>query len=204
MQSNNGPQGVQTKRIIGIVPNFAAVSADTYLPPLSLGKKFWLATENSFDYSSFIFVGLQAAVEQGEHTYPEFHQGAAGFGRYYWHAFADQGVGNYFTGAIFPAITHQDPRYYTLFHGGFFRRTGYAISRLVITRNDAGDHTFNFSEVFGLGAATEVSGLYYPVQERADAAETCERWATQLLLDGVSNVWTEFWPDINRKFFLQR
>jgi len=199
--AQDGSQVVQTKRLIGIVPNFSAVSADTYPPPLSLRKKFWLATQNTFDYSSFIFVGLQAAVEQAENTYPEFQQGATGYGRYYWHTFADQGVGNYFTGAIFPTITHEDPRYYTRFHGGFFRRTGYAMSRLVITRNDAGDHTFNFSEVLGLGAATEVSGLYYPVRERGGVDEFCERWATQLLMDGVSNIITEFWPDINHKFF---
>ena len=50
--------------------------------------------------------------------YPEFHQGAAGDGRYYWHSFVDQTVGNYFTEAIVPTLTHEDPRYYTLGHGG--------------------------------------------------------------------------------------
>src|SRR5271165_1055666 len=45
--------GQQTKRILGIMPNFDAVSANTHLPPLSLRQKFWLATENTFDYSSF-------------------------------------------------------------------------------------------------------------------------------------------------------
>jgi len=202
--STNDSQGKQTKRILGLVPNFQAVSADTYLPPLPLKQKVWLATKSSFDYSSFVFVGMQAAVEETTNTYPEFHQGAAGFGRYYWHIFTDQAVGNYFTGAIFAAVTREDPRYYTLFHGSFMRRVRYAMSRIVITRNDAGADTFNFSEVLGNGAATLVSGYYYPVRERADVPEFFERWATQLLTDAFGNIFTEFWPDINHKFFHKR
>jgi hypothetical protein len=48
--------GKQPKRILGIIPNFRAVSANTYLPPLSFKGKFWLATQDTFDYSNFIFV----------------------------------------------------------------------------------------------------------------------------------------------------
>jgi hypothetical protein len=196
--SADDSEGQQTKRILGIAPNFQAVSANTYLPPLSPRQKFWLATESSFDYSSFIAVGFQAAIEQATNTYPEFHQGAAGYGRYYWHTFADGGIENYLTGAIFPAITHEDPRYYTFFRGGFFQRTRYAFSRLWITKNDAGKATFNFSEILGSGVGAEVSSRYYPIHER-EASETLERWGSQLLNDGVGNVFQEFWPDIHHK-----
>jgi hypothetical protein len=203
-KDSDDSQGKQTKRILGMVPNFQAVSADTYLPPLSFKQKFWLATKSSFDYSSFVFVGIQAGVEEATNTYPEFHQGAAGFGRYYWHTFADQTSGNYLTGAIFPSITHEDPRYYTLYHGGFLRRTEYAMSRVLITRNDKGLNTFNYSEVLGNGAATALGGFYYPERERVGLGETCERWAMQILTDAVGNVFEEFWPDINSKFFHER
>jgi hypothetical protein len=112
------------------------VSADTQLPPLSLREKFWLASEDSFDYSSFITTAMLAGVSRAENSYPEFGHHTAAYGRYYWHALADQAVGNYMTEAIVPAVTHEDPRYYTLGHGGFFKRTGYAVSRLLITRTD--------------------------------------------------------------------
>jgi hypothetical protein len=199
-QSTDSSEGQQTKRILGIAPNFQAVSANTHLPPLSPRQKFWLATQGTFDYSSFISVGFQAAIEQASKTYPEFHQGAAGYGRYYWHTFADAGIENYLTGAILPVITHQDPRYYTLFHGGFFHRTSYAFSRLWITRKDAGDETFNSSEIVGAGVATVVSSRYYPQHERK-ATEILERWGSQMLSDGVGNVFEEFWPDIHHKLF---
>jgi hypothetical protein len=48
----------QSERILGIFPNYRAVSADTQLPPLPLRKRFWLATQDSFDYSSFITAGV--------------------------------------------------------------------------------------------------------------------------------------------------
>ena len=202
-QSTNDTDGQQTKRILGIAPNFQAVSAGAVLPPLSVKQKFWLATQGSFDYSSFISVGIEAGVEQATKTYPEFRQGAAGYGRYYWHTFADSGIENYLTGAILAAMTHEDPRYYTLYRGGFFRRTNYAFSRLWITKKDRGSRTFNFSEIVGSGVASEISSRYYPRHER-EASEILERWASQVLNDGVGNVFTEFWPDIHRKFFQRR
>jgi hypothetical protein len=190
----------QSKRILWIVPNYRAVSANTQLPALSLKDKFWLATQDSFDYSSFISAGMIAGISQANKSYPEFGQGAKGYGRYYWHALADQSVGNYLTEAIVPAVTHEDPRYYTLGQGGFLKRTGYAVSRLLITRSDAGGRTFNFSEIVGNGAGAGISGTYYPARERT-WTKTGQKWITQVALDGVFNILKEFWPDINRSVF---
>jgi hypothetical protein len=185
----------QSKRILWIFPNYRAVSANTQLPPLSLKEKFWLATQDSFDYSSFISAGIIAGVSQGNKSYPEFGQGA-----YYWHAMADQAVGNYLTEAIVPAATHEDPRYYTLGHGGFIKRTGYAVSRLFITRTDSGGRTINLSEIVGNGAGAGISDLYYPSRERT-WTKTGQKWVTQIALDGVFNIVKEFWPDINHAVF---
>jgi hypothetical protein len=193
----------QPKRILWVIPNYRAVSADTHLPPLSLKNKFWLATQDSFDYSSFIFAGMLAGVGQAQNSYPEFRQGAAGYGRYYWHSFADQAVGNYFTEAIVPAITREDPRYYTLGHGGFFPRTGYAITRLLVTRTDSGGRTFNFSEIVGNGAGAGVSNLYYP-SRYSTWTKTGQKWLTQCALDGVFNVFKEFWPNISHSVLRQK
>src|ERR1700753_2046559 len=111
-------EGKQTKRILGIVPNFRSVSADEKLPPQSVKDKFITTSQDSFDYSAFIFAGILAGVSQAENSYPEFHQGAAGYGRYYWHTFADQTVENYMVEFILPTALHQDSRYYTLGRGG--------------------------------------------------------------------------------------
>lgn len=192
----------QPKRILWVIPNYRAVSADTQLPPLSRKDKFWLATEDSFDYSSFILAGIVAGVSQAVNDTPEFQHGAAAYGRYYWHSFVDQAVGNYFTEALLPVATHEDPRYYTLGRtgGGFFHRTGYSLSRLLITRNDTGRNTFNFSEVAGNAAGAAVSDLYYPRQERT-LGKTAQKWGLQLGIDAFFDMAKEFWPDIDHRVF---
>ena len=191
--------GVQTKRILWIVPNFRSVSANTYLPPQSFKEKLWLATQESFDYSAFIYEGIVAGIAMAGKSEPSFGQGASGYGLYYGHVFADGTIENYMVEAIVPAITKEDPRYYTLGHGGFFKRTGYAVSRLLITRKDSGEPTFNFSEVIGAGAAAGISNAYYPPGNTW--VKTYQRWGSQIFQDGLSNIAKEFWPDINRAVF---
>src|ERR1700747_1224596 len=164
-KSKDESKGKQTNRILWVVPNFAAVSANTQLPPLSAKGKFWLATEDSFDYSSFVWTGILVGQEFGLNNFPEFGQGMAGYGRYYWHTFVDGVSGTYFTEAIIPWISHEDPRYYTMGHGGFFRRVGYALSRVVLTKTDSGRTSFNWSEVGGNGLEAGLANVYYPPQE---------------------------------------
>jgi hypothetical protein len=196
-------EGKQTKRILGIVPNFRSVSVDAKLPPMTVKQKFIGMAEDSFDYSSFIFVGAIAGVAQAQNSYPEFHQGAAGFARYYWHSFADQTDENFMVEFALPTALHQDPRYYTLGRGGFFKRTAYSFSRIAITRQDNGHSAFNYSEVVGAGAASGISSLYYPSPDR-DWTKVGQRWATSIALDGATFIVKEFWPDINNKFFHQK
>jgi hypothetical protein len=197
-QQSDDSEGAQTKRILWIIPNYRAVSASTRLPPLSTRAKLALATQDSFDYSSFILAGLLAGYNQALNSSPEFHQEGSGYGRYYWHSFTDQAIGNYFTEAVIPAATHEDPRYYTLGHGGFVHRTGYAVSRLFITRTDSGGDTFNLSEIAGNLMGAGVSNLYYPAQERT-FARTADTWGTQIGVDGFANLVKEFWPDIHHR-----
>ena len=56
-------------------------------------------------------------------------------------------------------MLRQDSRYYTLGHGGIFKRGVYAASRAFITRTDSGKETFNASEIFGAGVAASVPDL---------------------------------------------
>jgi hypothetical protein len=199
----NNPEegyGKQNKRILGIIPNYRAVSANVHLPPLTFKSALWLATQDTFDYSDFIFVGALAGVDMAGKSQPTFGQGAEGFGKYYWHVFVDGGIEDYMTEAIVPVATKEDPRYYTMGKGGFLKRTGYAVSRLVITRTNSGKSTLNLSEIIGAGAAAGIGNAYYP-PESNPWVKTYQRWGTQVGLDGVFNVVKEFWPDINRAIF---
>jgi hypothetical protein len=196
-------QGRQTKRILYVVPNFRAVSADQHLPPQTVKEKFKTTMLDSLDYSSFIFVGAQAGVAQWTNSYPYFGQGAKGYGRYYWHTLADAINENTWVEFIIPSILHQDTRYYTLGKGEFGKRVGYAFSRVVITRTDSGHKAFNASEVLGAGAFSGIANLYYPSQERT-LTKTYQRWITNLCIDGGVFVFKEVWPDINNAVFHQK
>ena len=197
-------QGKQTKRMFGIVPNFAAVSANTQLPPLSTREKFSLAAHDSvLDYSSYTWTGILAAQAMALNSDPELGSGIVGYGRYYWRTFTDGVSGTFFTEAIVPAITHEDPRYYTLGRGGFFHRTGYAISRAFVTKTDSGGTSFNFSEVVGNGLEAGLSNAYYPPQERG-MSQTSLNFGTQMESAVLNHVFQEFWPDIRRKVFRQK
>jgi hypothetical protein len=196
-------EGRQTKRILYVIPNFRAVSADEHLPPQSVKEKFKTATLDSLDYSAFTFVAAQAGVAQADNSFPEFGQGAKGYGRYYWHLLADEINENYWVEFIIPAALHQDTRYYTLGKGPFAKRLGYAVSRIAITRTDSGHDTFNASELLGAGAFAGIANLYYPSQERT-LTKTYQRWIENLAIDGCTFAFKEVWPDINGAVFHQK
>jgi hypothetical protein len=192
--------GQQTKRILWIIPNYRSVSANTYLPPQSFKEKFWLATQDSFDYSAFAYAGIFAGAAMAGKSEPSFGQGASGYANYFAHTFADDTVENYMVEAIVPSLTKEDSRYYTLGKGGVLKRSGYALSRLFITRNDSGKRTFNLSETLGAGAAAGIGNTYYPANAN-QLVQTYQRWLSQIAQDGVGNLFKEFWPDVNKAVF---
>jgi hypothetical protein len=196
--SPNGTQ--QTKRVLGIVPNFRSVSADTRLPAMSAKDKFIIAGKDTFDYSSFIVAGIQAGFSMNSDSYPQFHQGLKGYGRYYWHTLADTANENFMVGGVGPIVFQQDNRFYTLGHGGFRKRSIYAVTRVLISRKDDGNATFNFAEIIGSGAASGASTLYYPTQYRT-WTKVGQKWLTSDIIDGFNFFWKEFWPDVNKRIF---
>ncbi|MGC2402589.1 MAG: hypothetical protein WA510_22550 [Acidobacteriaceae bacterium] len=202
-QDDTLAQGRQTKRILFLIPNFRAVSADQHLPPQTVKEKFKTAMLDSFDYSSFIFVAGQAGVAQANKSYPEFRQGAAGYGRYYWHTLADAINENTWVEFLIPTPLHLDTRYYTMGRGNFAKRLGYAFSRVAITRTDSGKDTFNFSEFMGAAAFSGVANLYYPSQERT-FTKTYQRYIENLAIDSCVFAFKEVWPDINNAIFHQK
>ena len=201
---SDNSQGRQTNRMFGVVPNFAAVSSNTQLSPLSTRDKFSLAAQDSvLDYSSYTWTGILAAQAMALNSDPELGSGIVGYGRYYWRTFTDGVSGTFFTEAIVPAITHEDPRYYTLGRGGFLHRTGYAISRAFVTKTDSGGTGFNFSEVVGNGLEAGLSNADYPPQERS-LSQTTVNWGTQMESAVLNHIFQEFWPDIRRKLLRQK
>ncbi len=189
------PTEHQPKRILGMVPNFRAVSAGAIPPPPTAKQSLWIATQNTFDYSSFLFVGITSLMAQGSDSHPQIGEGIAGYGGYYWRGFVDKADGNYLVIFALPAVFHEDERYFAMGHGNFWKRVAYSSTRTIITPNYQGHNTFNFSELLGRGAAQGISTFYYPSEARTFEA-VAERFAYAVGRDTLTNVFREFWPDI--------
>lgn len=189
------PSKQQPKRILGIMPNYRAVSAGAIPPPPTPKEAFKIATQNSFDYSSFIFVGITSAIAEGNNAHPELGKGMGGFGQYYWRGFVDKTDGNYMVIFLMPTIFHQDERYYSMGEGPFLKRAVYAASRVLITPNYQGKNGFNTSEILGRGVAQGISASYYPAGDRS-FGDIASKYAWAIGRDALTNVFREFWPDI--------
>jgi hypothetical protein len=190
--------GVSNDRLFWTLPNFLTVKSEN-IPPLSTGTKFKVVARGTFDPVEYGYIAFLAGISQAADSEPGYGQGAAGYGKRYGAAFADNAIENFMTGAILPSLLKQDPRFYQSGRGGFGRRVGYAISRIFITRSDAGHTQFNFSEVVGSAISAGISTYsYHPSGDRT-LGNTLSVWGTQVGWDTVTIVVKEFWPDIHRK-----
>jgi hypothetical protein len=122
------------------------------------------------------------------------------FTKRYAASFADQTRENFMTEAVVPWSLKEDPRYFRLGTGGFFKRTGYAASRVWVTQTDAGHRTFNFSEILGAGASAGISNFYYPKENRT-LSNNLSQWGVMVGEDTFFNLLKEYWPDIHHKMF---
>jgi hypothetical protein len=189
-------------RILGVIPNNKTVAPakGPLEEPLTGRQKFKLATKDTTDPFTIVLAAFYAGIAQWQNDYPTYGQGGTGFGKRFGAAYADQGIGNYLTEAIFPALFHEDPRYFRKGSGTKWQRIDYALSRTWITRTDKGTDRFNFSEFVGNGVAAGLSNLYYPASERT-VGETGEKFAVQMVSDSAFNVLLEFWPDMKHAIF---
>ena len=191
-------------RLFFALPNFLTLENADKVPPLTTKQKFAVVTRSSFDYIQVPWYAFLAGVSQAENSEPGYGQGAAGYGKRFGAAAADGTIENYWTSAILPSLFHQDPRFFQSGKGGFWRRTGYAMSRIVVTRSDAGTSQFNVSEVFGSAIAAGISTYSYHPHADKTVSNTVSVWGSQIGIDTATIVLKEFWPDIRRKITHKR
>jgi hypothetical protein len=196
--SSNQNQEHESKRILGIIPNYRTSASLSAHEPLSVPEKFRVASEDAFDRGTFALAGLFAGEAQLTSANRSFNQGAAGFARYYSAAYGDLLIGDYMTEAVFPALLHQGPRYFRRGAGTARSRFAYAVGQIFWTHNDAGGTQFNYSEIIGNSTAVAISNAYY--SDNRDVGDAVSKLGVQLGVDIAGNILKEFWPDLLRKF----
>jgi hypothetical protein len=155
----------EKQRLMGVIPNFYT----SYIydaAPLTWKQKFSLATRGTFDPVAVIGVGFAAGIEQANNSYAGYGQGAAGYSKRYAAKFVDGRSSDFLTHAVFPALFHQDPRYYYQGSGTVKSRLVHAVSSAFVTRSDSGRTEPNYSYLLGNMSAAALSNLYYPPGNR--------------------------------------
>jgi len=189
----------EDKRVLGVLPNYRTAELTPDYHPISNKYKMKIALKDSFDYPLAGVAAAYALLYQAENSHPQFGQGVEGYAKRLGTSYTDQLVGNMLTEGVLPVVFREDPRYFRKSTGSTRSRIGYALSRIVITKTNQGNETFNFAEILGNGIASGVGLSYY--QDDRDFHDFLQNWGTQLATDAFSQVLKEFWPDIKRKYF---
>jgi len=196
----NTPEPVkEDKRVFGVFPNYRTTENSIPFQPITAKQKFTIGLKDSFDWPVYPVAGAFSLLYQLEDQNPSFGQGMKGYARRYGTALGDQVIGNMMTESIMPSLLRQDPRYFRLGSGHPLHRAFYAMTRIFVTRTDAGNRAFNFAEVLGNSTAVAISNAYYP--DTRDVSDNVERLCVALATDAFSQVMKEFWPDVKRKLF---
>ena len=181
----------EKQRVLGVFPNFYA-SYQWDAAPLSAGQKFRLAWRFSTDPVAFGMAGVVAGTEQINKTYVGYGGGTLGYARRFGATYAD-GLSSTMLGqAIFPAVFHQDPRYFVKGTGSITSRALYAIATAVICRGDNGHWQANYSNILGNVASAGLSNAYYPASSRDGFGLTVQNSLVTTALGAVGGLIQEF------------
>ena len=112
-----------------------------------------VASDESFDYSAYVFAGLTSLWAEGDNEHPTFGKGIRGFWAYGWRGYLDKTDGNYWVIFALPTLFHEDERYYAMGRGNIWKRAVYSSTRVLITPNYQGRNTINGAELLGRGIA---------------------------------------------------
>ena len=192
------PLPVSGKRIFGIIPNNRTSPSLKDYKPLSPEEKFDLARQDSFDRGTVVLAAIFASDAQLTHANPSFGNGIKGYSRNFGASYADLIIGNYMSEAVYPALLHQDPRYFRRGVGSVWSRLGYSVGQIIWTHTDSDRTAFNYSELLGNSTAVAISTAYYP--DSRSVKDAASKLGVQIGVDAVSNVLKEFWPDVSQRF----
>jgi hypothetical protein len=182
------------QRIGGVIPNFYS-TYDWNAPPMLAKQKFQLSLRSIFDPVALFSVAGLAGAEQYQNVFPAYGSGIEGYGKRYGAAFANHASGIFLGRAVYPAIFHQDPRYFYRGKGNVGSRALYAIAAAVIARGDDGHWKPNYSRVLGNFSAAAISNAYYPAADRG---------ASLVLLNGLAGTGADAAANLIREFLLKR
>jgi hypothetical protein len=167
--------------------------------PLSARCKFNLFLKQTHPPSTFVSAGFQATWAQATDGWPQYGGGMQGWAKRFGATLTDTESRRFVQTFALSTILHQDPRYFPSRKRTLIARIWYSTTRVVVTKNDNGDNTFNTSEFLGVLATTALQNAYYPRYDRT-FGDTMNRFSGALSSDAIGDLQREFTPDMKRLF----
>jgi len=184
----------ESTRVVGIIPAFNS-SDDVKAPALSPRQKFGLFTKTATDPYTLIMPAINAVIYNAAGVSSGYGSGFSGWSKRYAASLADTTSGNFFRLYAYPALLHEDPRYFRTGRGSIGKRTKHVFGAVIITRKDDLSFGFNWSKLLASASSSGLSNAYYPAENRG-AGLTISHIGLSYLLEIGSNGLKEFWPDI--------
>jgi hypothetical protein len=171
--------------------------------PLSHSEKLRLFSRDLRHWETHLSLAMDAGLSLAINDRDFLGRGGAGWLRRYGFNVADEANSTFFGSFLFPTLFHEDPRYIPMDHGTKRARIAYALSRVVLTRNDAGGTQLNKSLVLGTVVSFAISSAYYsPVGESTGAGVIFANVGISLASVAGFNLFKEYWPNLSRKLKL--
>jgi len=180
----------EKQRILGFVPNFYT-SYIWNAAPLDAQQKMALAFHSLFDPFTPAEAAAAAGAEQILNLESGYGSGAVGYGKRYGAAYADIFVSRVIGDGLYPAIFHQDPRYFYRGTGSVGSRLWYAARSAFVARGDNGKWQMNYSEIFGDFTSAAIANAYSAPSDR-NLGTTLQNGAILVGGDALEDVLLEF------------
>jgi hypothetical protein len=147
-------------------------------------------------------VAAYAAILQDANAPTEWGQGGRAYEKRFASTMAWSGIHSALAFGL-DSTLHQDPRYFRSGDGGFWRRSGHALRGTILTRTDKGGETLSTWRLGSAYGAAFLSNQWYP--DRLNTARLgLIQGSVTLGFDLISNMGSEFWPDIKRKMLRRK
>jgi hypothetical protein len=166
--------------------------------PVTVEQKWQFFLEETFTPLTIVASAATAGESQLTNTDPKYGVDRIAMAKRFGAASVDNVTQNFFSDFVMASALHEDTKYRRRGEQhGFWSRVGYAVSRAVVTRTDAGASTVNWANLTGTALSVGLSNAYYPVRSR-NLDATAINWGFSSAGVGFADLFPEFLPDFKR------
>ena len=169
------------------------------LLPMDVNDKLNFHVQKSVGPLAIVGDLAYAGILQEADTPTEWGQGWRNYGKRLASTAACSGIHSAMAFGLDSAL-HEDPRYFRSAGGGIWHRAGHALRGTILTRTDRGTETISIWRFGSAYGAAYLSNQWYPGRLNTVALGFAEG-SLQIGFDLVSNLASEFGPDLKRALF---